>query len=158
MVSRWRDWFINAVFNLLLSQVSPSVAHWISCWVPQVCMCQSSSRLLSCSHSCPIIHATHMHVVCTKPHPPTARPEWLFTWLVGAFLSSVVLVWVIVSVCTNLNLDLYTRHFYSLIIHSWLQRTCTKHVLMEVCDIIVVVSHPKMWHWVKAWRAHCTQV
>ena len=31
------------------------------------------------------------------------------------------------------------------ILHDWLQRTCTKEALMEVCDIIVAVrGHPRM--------------
>ena len=31
------------------------------------------------------------------------------------------------------------------ILHDWLQRTCTKEALMEVCDIIVEVrGHPRM--------------
>ena len=58
------------------------------------------------------------------------------------------MVLVRVNYCVGLyylNLDLYMRLFYSLIIHSWMQSTCTKHVLMEVCDIIVAVSHaPKV--------------
>ena len=31
------------------------------------------------------------------------------------------------------------------ILHNWLQRTCTKNALMEVCEIIVAVrGHPRM--------------
>ena len=36
------------------------------------------------------------------------------------------------------------------ILQDWLQRTCNKEALMEVCDIIVAVrGHPKMQIWVK---------
>ena len=94
-----------------------SMTHW-SCCVPQVWMCLNSSHLLSCSHAllrrrewskvsvtCPIMHVTHKHVVSTKPNPPTARPEWLFTWLLGAFLS---IEW---CVCLGYCVGLYKFKF-----------------------------------------------
>ena len=39
------------------------------------------------------------------------------------------------------------------ILHDWLQRTCNKEALMEVCDIIVAVrGHPKMQNLGKAMK------